>query len=146
SRAPSRVAGRCPTTPISWRTRSRPPRRATRPTWSARFVRWNLAPTARSCQPTPHGGGQLGHRDRPFELRLDPAVGADQEDPRLRRQVPLSHLLVPPERRVVVLVDLDVDEADPACAEAPAHGLHDVDDGPARPARAELRRREDDDE
>src|SRR5690242_21356507 len=45
SRAPSRVAGRRPTTPSSRRTRSRPLRRAMRVTVSARRVRSSLAPT-----------------------------------------------------------------------------------------------------
>jgi cytochrome P450 len=33
----------------------------------------------------PDGGGELADRDRPGELRLDPPVGADEEDPRLAR-------------------------------------------------------------
>src|SRR3954447_11470151 len=44
SLAPSRVAGRLPQTPISRRTRSSPLRRATRPTWTARFSRSARAP------------------------------------------------------------------------------------------------------
>src|SRR5205807_945016 len=87
SRAASGVAGLCPTTPISRRTRSRPLRRATRPTSRARLARWILAPTAGSCQSTPHRGRELGDRDSALELRLDPAVGADEEDPRLGRRV-----------------------------------------------------------
>jgi hypothetical protein len=49
-RAPSRVAGRSPTTPISRSTRSRPLRRAIRVTSSARFARCVRAPTAGLCQ------------------------------------------------------------------------------------------------
>src|SRR3954447_20910631 len=51
SLAPSRVAGRLPQTPISRRTRSSPPRRATRPTWTARFSRSARAPMTTRISP-----------------------------------------------------------------------------------------------
>src|SRR5256714_8698159 len=151
-RAPSRVAGRSPTTPTSRSTRSRPLRRATRVTSSARFARCVRAPTGRIMssgrrqQAASDGGCELADRDRPLELRLDATVGADEERPRLRREPPLAHEGVQPQRGVVPPVDLDVDEPDIRAAQATTHGVDDVDDGAAGPAGAELRRREGDDE
>ena len=88
---------------------------------------------------------QLVRGQRAFELRLDAAVAADEEDPRLALQPPLAHPAVVAARRVVVLVHLDVDEADAGTRELLPNVRDDVDDGTARPARAELRRRERDD-
>src|SRR5436305_12777198 len=142
--APSRVAGRSPTTPISRSTRSRPLRRATRVTSSARFARCVRAPTGRIMssgrrqQTASDGGRELADRHRPLELRLDATVGADEERPRLGREPPLVHEAVQPRRGVVPPVDLDVDEADARLAEAATGGIDDVDDGTAGPARAEL--------
>src|ERR687892_584004 len=100
--------------------------------------------------PLPELGGdgvlELPHRRRAFEPFDDPAVGADEERPRLRLELPLAHPLVEALRGVVVLVDLDVDETDVAAVEPARDLLDDVDSGAARAARAELGRREDDGE
>src|SRR6266540_6169609 len=97
-------------------------------------------------QSTLNRASQLAHRHRAFELLLDPSVRADEEHPRLGLEVPLPHPAVVAPRRVVVLVHLDVDEADVAALQAATHVRHDVHDRPAGPARAERGRREDDDE
>src|SRR5881392_914906 len=52
SSAPSRVAGRDPTTPSSCSTRKMPLRRATRVTNNARFTRSSLAPTGAGHAPS----------------------------------------------------------------------------------------------
>src|SRR5207253_1653985 len=101
-----------------------------------------LSPSTWLAQILPYGSRQLAHRDRSLEARLDPPVRPDQKRPRLGRKVPLLEPAVVAERDVVVLVDLDVDEADAAALEARAHDIDDVDDRPARAAGAELRRRE----
>src|SRR3954463_11381215 len=153
--APSRVAGREPTTPISPNVRKRLPRRATRATWTARRSRAVRAPIRVACYPRVAGlchelgldrRPQLSRGHRALELRLDATVAADEEHPRLALQPPSAHPAVVAARRVVVLVHLDVDEADAGGRELLPHVRDDVDDRAARPARAELRRRERDDE
>ena len=89
----------------------------------------------------PNGGLELRGRYRALEARLDPAVAADEEHPRLGGQLPLLHPAVRL-RRLVVLVDLDVDEPHRARPEPLAHVVDDVHDGAAGAARAELRRGE----
>src|ERR671935_2932569 len=102
-----------------------------------RAVRLNSFPPSEEFRA--YRGGELRHRDRPLELRLDPAVASDQEHPRLAQQAPLTHPAVVAEPRVVVAEDLDVDETDTARREALPNGLHHVHDGAADAARAELR-------
>src|SRR3989442_15521046 len=94
------------------------------------------APTGLAQKPT-DGTLELGLRDRSLELRLDAAVAADEKRPRLARQTPLADPLIFSLGRIVVSVDLDVDEADPAACEGPTNAVDDVDDGAAGPARAE---------
>ena len=83
---------------------------------------------------------------RALEPVPDLAVGTDDEDPRLGGQVPLLHPLVHALGGIVVLVDLDVDEADARVGVLAAHRTDDVDGRAAGAARAVLRRRERDDE
>src|SRR4029079_509968 len=92
------------------------------------------------------GPRELVGGNRALELALDPAVATDEERPGLRRQAPLPHPAVVALRRVVVPVDLDVDEANPATREAPRDRLDDVHHWPADAARAEARGREGHDE
>src|SRR5262249_4104860 len=91
-------------------------------------------------------GTQLVGGERPFELRLDLPVAADEEHPGLALESPLLHPAVVAARRVVVVVHLDVDEVDARPRELLANVGDDIDDGTARPARAELGRGERDDE
>src|SRR2546425_4550777 len=85
---------------------------------------------------------ELGLRDRSLELRLDAAVTADEERPGLARQTPLADPLIFALGRIVVSIDLDVNEADSGAREGPSNAVGDVDDGAARPARTETGRRE----
>ena len=55
---------------------------------------------------------ELADRDRALEAVADDAVTVDDEDPRLAGQLPLPHPPVDAVAGQVVLVDLDVDEAD----------------------------------
>ena len=89
---------------------------------------------------------ELANGDGAFEPVTDLAVGADDEDPRLGGQLPLRHPLVHALGGIVVLVDLDVDEADARVGVVAAHRADDVHGRPAGAARAVLRRREGDDE
>src|SRR5712692_6551897 len=84
----------------------------------------------------PDGQLELARRDRPVELRLDPAVAADEKRPRLRRKMPLSHPAVLTFPRIVVLVDLDVDETDARAGKATAELVDHVDDGATGATRA----------
>src|SRR4051812_33202911 len=99
--------------------------------------------TLRGSEPCAHGALELRDRHRPLETRLDPPVAADDEHPGLAREVPLADPAVLALRRVVVLVDLDVDV--PA-GDALLHRTDDVDRRPTGPRLAELRGRERDDE
>src|SRR5919204_991544 len=149
--AASRVAGRPPVTPISRRTRISFRRRATRATSIALLRRCALPATLRICpfalaEQPPDRRLELAYRDGPLELRLDPAVTADDERPRLRSEAPLAHPAVVAERGAVVREDLDVDEADAGPLESSPHVVDDVDDWTARSARAVARRRKGDDE
>src|SRR5215204_4996884 len=149
STAPWRVAGLSPTTPISASTRTRPDRLATRVTSSARLQRRVRAPMGRCFlsglrQKPADGGFELLLGDGALELRLDPPVSTDEKHPRLGWELPFLDPPVHTERRVVLLVDLDVDERD--TGDAASYCIDDVDDRPACSALAELRRRKDDDE
>ena len=73
-------------------------------------------------------------------------LAVDHERPRLGRKVPFLRPLVEAAVGVVVLEDLDVDEADVGSGKLLTHAVDDVHGGAADPARAELRRREGDDE
>ena len=55
---------------------------------------------------------ELAHGHRALEPLEDLPVAPDDEGPRLRLEAPLAHPTVEPFRRIVVLVDLDVDEPD----------------------------------
>src|SRR5512132_1798048 len=81
-----------------------------------------------------------------LELRLDATVASDEERPRLALQLPLPHPAVVALCGIVALEHLDVDEAYAAAGDLLAHVRDDIDDRAARPARAELRRRESHDE
>src|SRR2546430_11817456 len=99
------------------------------------------APTGLAQEPA-DGTLELGLRDRSLELRLDAAVAADQERPWLARQTPLADPLIFALGRIVVSIDLDVDEADPGAGEGPTNAVADVDNPAARPARNEAGARE----
>src|SRR5947209_19009137 len=92
------------------------------------------APTGLAQKPT-DGTLELGLRDRSLELRLDAAVAADEERPWLARQTPLADPLIFALGRIVVSVDLDMDEADPGAGEGPTNAVGHVDHGTGRAAR-----------
>src|SRR5688572_32313146 len=137
STAPSQVAGLSPATPISASTRRSPDRLATRVTSNARLQR-RVRALMRGCflsrlpQKPADGGFELVLRDRALELRLDPPVPTDEKHPRLGWKLPLPDPPVHPERGVVLLVDLHVDELD--SGDAAPHRVDDADHGPARSA------------
>src|SRR5215218_2966066 len=87
------------------------------------------------------GARQLADREDALEAGGDLAGAVDDERPRLRRQAPREHLRAVRLARVVVLVDLLLDEAD-ALAALTAYLLGDVHDRPARARLAQRRRRE----
>jgi len=101
---------------------------------------------ARLLRELPDRRFELAGRDRSLEFRLDPAVAADEKRPGLRWDVPFTHPAVLTLPRIVVPIDLDMDEASRAALEAPADLIDNIDDRTARPARAIPRRREGDDE
>ena len=133
STAPSRVAGWSPTTPSSRSTRSEPAAVARRAPTSQRAP-GTVDPGAHPVASSPRGGRgkrleEFGRSNGGVELapprprpRTSPCIlpsRADEEHPRLAREIPLAHpAVVRRLRRVVVLVDLDVDEADAATRRA----------------------------
>ena len=64
----------------------------------------------------------------------------DDERPGLAREPPFLHPFVDPAGRIVLVVDLDVDETDTCALELRAHLVQHVDDRPADAAEAERRR------
>ena len=89
---------------------------------------------------------ELGGAEGALEARPDDPVLVDDERERLALELPLVDPLVGALGRIVVLVDLDVDEVDAVLLPVLRDGLHDLDDRAARARLAVERRREGDDE
>ena len=93
----------------------------------------------------PRPSSSAGLKAPSSRVRID-ACPVDDERERLALQVPLVDPPVRPLRRVVVLVDLDVDEVDALALPLPGDRLDDLDDRAAGARLAVERRREGDDE